>query len=440
MSLRLAHVLSPEAQFIPATPRRYYNASGEITDILTDFTHLIEPEDLWSQGMFESEYRPKQVPGGRRHRKTTNTPSKFEFAIGQTFKQYLPARYTLDLESLPPAEALALAQEIGRIVRHHSTLSPSIGLAENKFTAQIAASLTQPNHARPVLPGEEAQFLASRTIHYLPLDKESARRLSHLGIRTLGQLSALPMASLQEQFGLMSKLGRPLAQLYQLAQSQEISEGDYTSPMPPVRSLAGEKQEQLTFRFEGPVGNTLVLERALNRMATEVAGRLQNSGLEGRSVHLTWERDDRPGRYTSNHPDNEQTGVTLLRRHPTADPQKLTDSLHELLHQAFHRQAAFHRKAAFDGQGVLQGISTEQGQNDLQQGIIALSVIISDLVPVSVNQGLLFGPTNAAGRFQEILNNIIAKHGKTCFLRPVLTNNNHPLPERRFKMLTWGSE
>ena len=42
MSLRLAHVLSPQAEFISTNLPHYFSAHGEITDILTDFTNLVE--------------------------------------------------------------------------------------------------------------------------------------------------------------------------------------------------------------------------------------------------------------------------------------------------------------------------------------------------------------------------------------------------------------
>ena len=125
MSLRLAHVLSPEAQFMAADPPRYYDASAEVAGVLLDFTHLIEIDALWAP--------PKNKAAGR----TLTGP-------GAALGWRLPAAYTLDLESLPPAEALDLAQEMGRQVRRQTQLAPAISLAKSKFVAQVAASLTRP--------------------------------------------------------------------------------------------------------------------------------------------------------------------------------------------------------------------------------------------------------------------------------------------------------
>ncbi len=118
MSLRLVHVLCPESHFIPATPPRYLGTAGEIADVLTNFTHLVEPAALWL---------PEH---------TARNPGKWgELSQGQAFGQSLPARYTMDLESLPPVQALAFSQEIGKAMRKETHIHPAIGLAQSKFTA-----------------------------------------------------------------------------------------------------------------------------------------------------------------------------------------------------------------------------------------------------------------------------------------------------------------
>ena len=47
MSLRLVQVLSPSSHFMPAAENRYSKVSSEVIDVLTDFSHLIEPQELW---------------------------------------------------------------------------------------------------------------------------------------------------------------------------------------------------------------------------------------------------------------------------------------------------------------------------------------------------------------------------------------------------------
>ncbi len=176
MSLRLVQVLSPASHFMPAAETRYSKVSGEVIDVLTDFSQLIEPQELWHP--LAKSRQPLSAHG-----------------------RALPARYCLDLEGLPEREALPFVQAMGQSVRQETNMDPAIGLARQKFTAQVAATVCNPSHALAVKAGAEAAFLASRALAFLPLEKEMARRLRLLGIYTLGQLAGLALPALQEQFG-----------------------------------------------------------------------------------------------------------------------------------------------------------------------------------------------------------------------------------------------
>jgi DNA polymerase IV len=365
MSLRLAHVLSPQARFLPAAAPRYFGASGEMVDVLTDFTHLVEAEDLWQPF---AGGREQQTAGGR----------------------CLPARYYLDLEKLPFAEALSLAREMGRTVRRQTHLAPALGLAPKKFAAQVAATLARPNHLRPVPPEEAAGFLAACTVHFLPLDRETARRLRLLGIQTLGQLAAVPAAALRAQFG------AALAPYYGLA-------GDFFDPRGSVavRPAPAEKELQATLRFDAPVAGSLSLEAALGRLATTLAGRLQAAGQEGGALRLVAIVDD--GR----HPPSD-TQLTLRR--PTADPQSLAMALVELLRQA-----------------------------SLPGPVDALTVTAGRLSPATAVQLSLFTPVRSmAGAVPQALARVAARYGSQCLYQATLADRRHPLPERRFQLRPWA--
>lgn len=361
MSLRLAHVLSPHSHFMAAAPPHYLDAAGEVTDVLTDFTHLVEPEELW-QPTFDAKQQ------------------------GTAAGRCLPARYTLDLESLPLAEALPLAQEMGRTIRQQTRLAPAIGLAGSKFAAQVAASLARPHHARPVPPDEEANFLATRPIHFLPLDKEMARRLRLLGIHTLGQLATLPPDSLSSQFG------PELVPFYYLAQGRTAEAG--YSPLSSVRPAIPAKWEQVTCPFDPPLANTLSLKAALTRLAIELAGRLQTNRLEGRLIHLAWEAE-RGVRQEQRQP----------LRQPTADPQRLADALSVLLDQAH-----------------------------LEQSVAAVTVTMTGLTPAVARQLNLLAPARVIGRVGAALDHVMARYSSNCFYQATITDSGHPLPERRFQL------
>jgi len=428
MSLRLAHFLSPQAHFIPANPPRYLDASAEIVDILTGFTHLVEPELFWSQAGVQAK-----------NADATGGGNKLQAGYGPAFGHRLPARFTLDLESLPPAEALRLAQEIGRSVRTQSQLAPAIGLAQNNFVAHVAAVFTQANHARPILPDQVSPFLAACSIRFLALDKETARRLSLLGIRTLGQLVSLPLSGAGMRLGLDSPSRKALAGLYQMISrpgEPDLNLAASTHLLPPLRPVRPEKGEQLSYHFDPPLSDRLVLERALTQAASRLAGRLAEAGLEGRTLHLSLQADSQifeapsetgqllPSAASHNH---------LSRRHPTADPRQIAGSLRELLHQALTAGYPDQRGRPQPSRSPFRS-DISHGLTAFEVGLTALTVRVADLTPAVTTQFSLFEPPRSSGQLEEILANLLGKYEAGLFLRPKLTDAQHPLPERRFHL------
>jgi len=352
MPLRQAHVLSPGSHFLPAEPARYLSAAGELIDALTDFTPLIAPEDLW-----RPPDKRQPLPAGART---------------------LPARYTVDLEGLPQQEAVPLTQEIGRIVRRDTGLEAAIGIAADAFTAQVAAALARPNHVRPVETGAEREFLAERSIAFLPLEKETARRLRLLGIRTLGQLAALSPTAVREQFGSAS------LPLYRLACGETASRIPASSPP---------TEETVARSFEQPLADWLAVEKVLDQMAEVLAGRLAEAALAGRTLHLLVEVErESPHR------------LSLPLRRPTLDAGRLGQTARDLAHSL-----------------------------SITAGITALSVSLGDLVPAAAQQLSLFErPARSAG--VDGLARVMARHQTAQFLQPTLVDAAHPLPEDRFRL------
>ncbi len=278
MPLRQAHLLSPEARFLPSAPLHYADADGEVTGVLADFTHLIAPEALWQPAP-----GVRFLPAGARS---------------------LPARYTLDLEALPAPEAVFLIREMGQAVRDHTRLEPAAGLSADPFAAQVAAALARPGSLRPVEPGGERAFLAARPLDFLPLEREWLRRLRLLGIRTLGQFAALSPAALREQFG------TGILPLHRLARGEGAAS---------VASLPPSAQEQAARRFDPPLVNWLDVQRLLAELAAELAGRLAAAALLGGVLHLRVETEE----------DAPQQ-LSLPLRRPSADPARLAQAAQEL--------------------------------------------------------------------------------------------------------------
>lgn len=370
MSLRLAHTCTPQAHFLPAAEPRYLATAGQVTDLLVDFTSRIEPEALW----LPDNRRPANQPGP-----------------ATALTRVLPAYYSLDLEQLPSTEALKLAQEIGRRVRGEVHLAPAIGLAENKFTAQVAAALTRPNHTRPVSAGGEADFLADASLSFLPLEQETARRLRLMGIRTLGQLVALPADQLQEQFG------PTILPLIQLAAGQPMQAGQRPAHL---ANLPDQTIVSATHRFAEPVVDRQVIEHVLDHLANQLADRLAAVELVSQVLYLEWQAgSDPPGR------------LTCRLSQQTSDPARLATTLNQLSIQV---QPAWH------------------------EGLHCLTAMAGDLVPRTAYQLSLFEPTTRPADLSA-LTLLLNKHGADAFYRPLLTDTKHPLPERRFRLQALAS-
>lgn len=75
-------------------------------------------------------------------------------------------------------------------------LQLAIGIGPNRFVACIAAL-----SGRSCVYGEEAGFVAPMPLDVLPIDPKICERLRLLGIRTLGELAALPHGPFVRRFG-----------------------------------------------------------------------------------------------------------------------------------------------------------------------------------------------------------------------------------------------
>ena len=353
MSLRLVNVLSPDSHFLPAAKPQYGRVSAEVVDVLTDFSDYVEPQELW-HSFADSELRLT--------------------AHGRT----LPARYCLDLDGLPLAEASSFVGELGKQVRTETNLNPAIGLAQNKFTAQVAAAVARPNHLLPVESAEQAHFLSTRPISFLSLDKETFRRLRLLGISTLGQLASLPVSALKEQFGSV------------IEPAYRIARGQADEPLRPELT----KQRVARSRwFDDPVVDSQVITAVITQMVNELANVLQTAVSQARTVSLSINCEA----------GQQQETVTLHQ--PTGDVERLMAVSQELF-------------AALT----------------LSSSVLGIALTISDLLPATARQLTFFPETAVSAQLQRTLENLTAKYGNGRFVQPSLVKHYHPLPERRFHL------
>lgn len=91
-----------------------------------------------------------------------------------------------------------LREKIGR----ETGLPLSAGLAINKLVSKVRAGEAKPNGSGWVATGNEKAFLAPLPVRKIPsVGRETARKLSLLGIRKTGTLSQVPVKLLEREFG-----------------------------------------------------------------------------------------------------------------------------------------------------------------------------------------------------------------------------------------------
>lgn len=100
-----------------------------------------------------------------------------------------------------PVDPRVLADELITFLHRHLGFMPSVGIANGKFTARVAACVMRSGATKAVPPGGEAAFLAPLPIDHLPADEAMRWRLRLLGLETMGDIARLPLGAFQSQFG-----------------------------------------------------------------------------------------------------------------------------------------------------------------------------------------------------------------------------------------------
>ena len=85
-----------------------------------------------------------------------------------------------------------------------AAFAPLFGIAPNKFLSCLSARRCPPG-GRQVLSGDPADFLKDLPCEVLPVSARALDKLREFGIRTLGQVAALPPGPVLSQFGAEGK-------------------------------------------------------------------------------------------------------------------------------------------------------------------------------------------------------------------------------------------
>lgn len=228
MPLRTAAALCPDGIFVPVNGKRYAAVSRQVMTVLRRFTPRIE-----------------------------------QVSIDEAF---MDVSGTSGLFGTGPE----IAAQIKTAIREETALTASVGVAGNRLVAKIASDLRKPDGLVVVPIGDEAAFLAPLAIERLwGVGPSTRRALSDYGVRTIGDLAALPDDLLRRRFG---RHGPELA-----ARARGVGETE-------VGGHEAAKSVSQEHTFDVDTADWQVVERTLLALSEGVAGRLRADGLRCATV------------------------------------------------------------------------------------------------------------------------------------------------------------
>jgi len=168
-------------------------------------------------------------------------------------------------------DEMALGDALAQAVRRTSALMPSVGLAEGKFTARVAATVSAQGEVCLVPKGRERKFLAPIDVSLLPCSRDALRHLRLFGLRTIGDLASLPPGAVQAQFG---SEGR---RIWELAQGIDKE---------PLRPLKREQSIREHLAFYAPLISREALVTAGRELLIRLVGQPAMRGRAARRMTL----------------------------------------------------------------------------------------------------------------------------------------------------------
>lgn len=230
MPLATARRLCPHAIFLRGSHGVYGEFSSRVFDVLDKYSPSVEPMSL-------DEAYLDLTGCERLHGPTLNTAERIRNQIKET---------------------------VG--------INASIGIAANKLLAKIASDYAKPSGMLWIPQGQERKFLAPLPMGRLPgIGPKSEQQFQRMGIKTIGQLAALPRELLEDVYG---KYG---ADLFLKAR------GIHNSPVlkrEDTRSIGRETT------LESDSIDRAFLESTLSYLVEKAAAQLRDSGLRARCVTL----------------------------------------------------------------------------------------------------------------------------------------------------------
>jgi len=171
------------------------------------------------------------------------------------------------------------------------------GAAERRFAALAAASIARPGQLLIVSDDRTRRFLAPLPLTLLPLERTRYEELEELGVRTIGELAALPGGAVAD------RLGADGRRAWSLARGERDGR---VAPRQPAQTLVE------TLEFPDAVAEELTLRRALGVLVDRLLARPERAGRPPRKLSL-WARLVGGASWRR----------TVTLRDPNADPARL---------------------------------------------------------------------------------------------------------------------
>ncbi len=234
-----ARQLCPDAIFLSGRHSRYAEVSGQLHKILEDVTPMVEP-----------------------------------IGLDEAFMDVAGAVRLLG----PPEQ---IARHLRQRVLDDLNLRCAVGVGRSKMLAKLASRAAKPRASHAGLdpgpgvyivePDRELEFLHAHDVEALwGVGPATAKRLHELGVRTVGDLAALPVDALIRRLGKASG-----------AHLSALSRGDDPDPVNPNRANKSLGHEET---FSQDLVDPLELERHVLRMADSVATMLRGASTACRTV------------------------------------------------------------------------------------------------------------------------------------------------------------
>jgi protein ImuB len=194
----------------------------------------------------------------------------------------LACRFTPRIEAIHPALVLLDLHDLGRLwpscddlgralleAARSQEIPAQVALARHRSTALLAARAFPDLTVVP--PGREAAILAPLPLSLLDLSAEQDALLRRWGLRTLGDLAALPKSAVAQ------RLGAEGARLFRLSRGEE--ETPFV-PTPRLEAFA------FSLELESPIDGLEPLSFLLMRLLDPLCGSLRERGRRARSLVL----------------------------------------------------------------------------------------------------------------------------------------------------------